>query len=213
MDTILSLTLQPRQAALAGGLPKSGEPQKTWRGGRSAASLDLLGRDDVVHYLGGNIGYLYGSGLDDDLFAGLRSASGPALSTPRPPTTCRSTATPARAWSRRRSGTGSSSDREVNPEPPAPPSGAPRWIALRPWPQRDVAMTVARKARAPEGALVLARVESQPSTTLSLRSSAVPAVKATLARETIRVGAKVAPALPSMSTRTCTFPPLSVKDR
>jgi hypothetical protein len=40
-------------------------------GGRSAASLDLLlGRDDVVPYLGGNIGYLYGSGLDDDFFAG-----------------------------------------------------------------------------------------------------------------------------------------------
>ena len=40
-------------------------------GGRTAASLDLLlGRDDVVPYLGGNIGYLYGSGLDDDFFAG-----------------------------------------------------------------------------------------------------------------------------------------------
>jgi hypothetical protein len=40
-------------------------------GGRSLASLDLLlGRDDVVPYLGGNIGYLYGSGLDDDFFAG-----------------------------------------------------------------------------------------------------------------------------------------------
>ena len=49
---------------------KSIEPQKAWRGGRSAASLDLLlGRDDVVPYLGGNIGYLYGSGLDDDFFA------------------------------------------------------------------------------------------------------------------------------------------------
>ena len=40
-------------------------------GGRSAASLDLLlGRDDVVPYLGGNIGYLYGSGIDEDFFAG-----------------------------------------------------------------------------------------------------------------------------------------------
>jgi outer membrane protein OmpA-like peptidoglycan-associated protein len=40
-------------------------------GGRTAASLDLLlGRDDVVPYLGGNIGYLYGSGIDEDFFAG-----------------------------------------------------------------------------------------------------------------------------------------------
>ncbi len=40
-------------------------------GGRSAASADLLlGRDDVVPYLGGNIGYLYGSGIDEDFFAG-----------------------------------------------------------------------------------------------------------------------------------------------
>jgi hypothetical protein len=40
-------------------------------GGRSVASLDLLlGRDDVVPYLGGNIGYLYGSGIDEDFFAG-----------------------------------------------------------------------------------------------------------------------------------------------
>jgi len=50
---------------------KSIEPQKAWRDGCSAASLDLLlGRDDVVPYLGGNIGHLYGSGLDDDFFAG-----------------------------------------------------------------------------------------------------------------------------------------------
>ena len=40
-------------------------------GGRTAASADLLlGRDDVVPYLGGNIGYLYGSGIDEDFFAG-----------------------------------------------------------------------------------------------------------------------------------------------
>lgn len=40
-------------------------------GGRSAASLNLLpGRDDVVSYLGGSIGYLYASGIDDDFFAG-----------------------------------------------------------------------------------------------------------------------------------------------
>jgi hypothetical protein len=30
----------------------------------------LLGHDDVVPYIGGNIGYLYGSGIDDDFFAG-----------------------------------------------------------------------------------------------------------------------------------------------
>jgi outer membrane protein OmpA-like peptidoglycan-associated protein len=41
-------------------------------GGRSAASLNLfpLGTSDFVPYLGGNIGYLYGEGLDDDWFAG-----------------------------------------------------------------------------------------------------------------------------------------------
>jgi OmpA family len=40
-------------------------------GGRSVASANLLlGRDDVVPYLGGNIGYLYGSGINDDVFAG-----------------------------------------------------------------------------------------------------------------------------------------------
>jgi hypothetical protein len=40
-------------------------------GGRSVASANLLlGRDDVVPYLGGNIGYLYGSGIDEDFIAG-----------------------------------------------------------------------------------------------------------------------------------------------
>jgi hypothetical protein len=40
-------------------------------GGRSAGSLDfLLGSGDVVPHIGGNIGYLYGDGIDDDFFAG-----------------------------------------------------------------------------------------------------------------------------------------------
>jgi outer membrane protein OmpA-like peptidoglycan-associated protein len=40
-------------------------------GGRTAGSVNLLlGHDDVVPYIGGNIGYLYGSGIDDDFFAG-----------------------------------------------------------------------------------------------------------------------------------------------
>ena len=40
-------------------------------GGRSAGSLDfLLGQGDVVPHVGGNIGYLYGDGIDDDFFAG-----------------------------------------------------------------------------------------------------------------------------------------------
>ncbi|HET6619558.1 MAG TPA: OmpA family protein [Dongiaceae bacterium] len=41
-------------------------------GGRSAASINLLGggEGDIVPYVGGNIGYLYGSGFDDDFFAG-----------------------------------------------------------------------------------------------------------------------------------------------
>jgi hypothetical protein len=40
-------------------------------GGRSAGSLDfLLGNGDIVPHIGGNIGYLYGEGIDDDFFAG-----------------------------------------------------------------------------------------------------------------------------------------------
>lgn len=40
-------------------------------GGRTAASVDfLLGGGTVVSHIGGNIGYLYGSGFDDDFFAG-----------------------------------------------------------------------------------------------------------------------------------------------
>lgn len=40
-------------------------------GGRTAASVNLLlGGEEVAPYVGGNIGYLYGSGIDDDFFAG-----------------------------------------------------------------------------------------------------------------------------------------------
>lgn len=44
-------------------------------GGRTAGSVDLLGNGlfpsrDVVPHIGGNIGYLYGDGIDDDAFAG-----------------------------------------------------------------------------------------------------------------------------------------------
>jgi len=40
-------------------------------GGRTAGSLDfLLGQGDIVPHVGGNIGYLYGDGIDDDFFAG-----------------------------------------------------------------------------------------------------------------------------------------------
>jgi hypothetical protein len=40
-------------------------------GGRSAAGLNLaVGLANVLPYVGGNIGYLYGAGLDDDFFAG-----------------------------------------------------------------------------------------------------------------------------------------------
>lgn len=40
-------------------------------GGRTAGSVNiLLGSGDVVPYIGGNIGYLYGSGFDDDFFGG-----------------------------------------------------------------------------------------------------------------------------------------------
>jgi hypothetical protein len=46
-------------------------------GGRSAGSLnfllgsqDVFGGREVVPYVGGNVGYLYGSGFDDDFFAG-----------------------------------------------------------------------------------------------------------------------------------------------
>jgi hypothetical protein len=39
--------------------------------GRSAAGVNFtLGWTDVVPYIGGNIGYIYGSGFDDDWFAG-----------------------------------------------------------------------------------------------------------------------------------------------
>ena len=40
-------------------------------GGRTAAGLDFtLGHDTLFPYVGGNIGYLYGSGIEDDFFAG-----------------------------------------------------------------------------------------------------------------------------------------------
>lgn len=40
-------------------------------GGRSAAGLDfVLGLGGVIPYVGGNVGYIYGSGIDDDFFAG-----------------------------------------------------------------------------------------------------------------------------------------------
>jgi hypothetical protein len=40
-------------------------------GGRSAASLNFgAGDENFAGWLGGNVGYLYGSGLDDDFFAG-----------------------------------------------------------------------------------------------------------------------------------------------
>lgn len=40
-------------------------------GGRSAASLNfLLGDEELAATAGGNIGYLYGSGIDDEFFAG-----------------------------------------------------------------------------------------------------------------------------------------------
>lgn len=40
-------------------------------GGRTAASANfLLGTEEVAGHVGGNIGYLYGSGLEDDFFAG-----------------------------------------------------------------------------------------------------------------------------------------------
>jgi hypothetical protein len=40
-------------------------------GGRSVASLDfIMGDDDFRPYIGGNIGYLYGSGINDDFIAG-----------------------------------------------------------------------------------------------------------------------------------------------
>jgi hypothetical protein len=40
-------------------------------GGRSAAGLNFFpGLGDVIPYVGGNIGYIYGSGIDNDFFAG-----------------------------------------------------------------------------------------------------------------------------------------------
>jgi hypothetical protein len=40
-------------------------------GGRTAAGLDFtVGFGDVIPYIGANIGYLYGSGIEDDWFAG-----------------------------------------------------------------------------------------------------------------------------------------------
>ena len=40
-------------------------------GGRSAASLNFgAGDENFAGWLGGNIGYVYGDGLDDDAFAG-----------------------------------------------------------------------------------------------------------------------------------------------
>jgi outer membrane protein OmpA-like peptidoglycan-associated protein len=50
-------------------------------GGRTAASLDLRFMGEVAPHFGGNIGYLYGSGFDDDFFAGpeIGVAAGPFL--------------------------------------------------------------------------------------------------------------------------------------
>jgi hypothetical protein len=51
-------------------------------GGRSAASLDfVMGDEDLQGRIGGNVGYLYGDGLDDDGFAGpeIGIASGPFI--------------------------------------------------------------------------------------------------------------------------------------
>lgn len=51
-------------------------------GGRSVASLDFtMGDDDFRPYVGGNIGYLYGSGFNDDFVAGpeVGLASGPFI--------------------------------------------------------------------------------------------------------------------------------------
>jgi hypothetical protein len=40
-------------------------------GGRSAGGLDFtIGRGNVIPHVGGNIGYIYGSGIEDDFFAG-----------------------------------------------------------------------------------------------------------------------------------------------
>ena len=51
-------------------------------GGRSVASVDFtFGDDDFRPYIGGNIGYLYGSGFNDDFVAGpeVGLASGPFI--------------------------------------------------------------------------------------------------------------------------------------
>lgn len=50
-------------------------------GGRTAASLDLRFMGEVAPHIGGNIGYLYGSGFDEDFFAGpeIGVAAGPFL--------------------------------------------------------------------------------------------------------------------------------------
>jgi hypothetical protein len=60
---------------LSVGLEQAGfyqfDTQDEGLGGRSAASLDfLLGNGDIVPHVGGNIGYVYGDGIDDDFFAG-----------------------------------------------------------------------------------------------------------------------------------------------
>jgi hypothetical protein len=51
-------------------------------GGRTVASLDLtMGDDDFKPYIGGNVGYLYGSGFEDDFVGGpeIGLAAGPFL--------------------------------------------------------------------------------------------------------------------------------------
>lgn len=51
-------------------------------GGRTVGSLDLtMGTEDARGHIGGNIGYLYASGIDDDFIAGpeIGFASGPLL--------------------------------------------------------------------------------------------------------------------------------------
>ena len=82
-------------------------------GGRSAAGLDfLLGRGSMIPYIGGNIGYIYGSGIKDDAFAGpeIGLAIGPlnAKVAYDMPT---SAAAPTRVSSRRRSGSASGCER------------------------------------------------------------------------------------------------------
>lgn len=70
---------------LGAGLEQAGfyhfETDDDGFGGRTAASLDLRFMGEVAPHFGGNIGYLYGSGFDDDFFAGpeIGVAAGPFL--------------------------------------------------------------------------------------------------------------------------------------